>query len=483
MADATRQLPAPVQGRSGPASPVPFGLGRDKPHDYREALAAIWANRDRLRSAWAVLRHGVCDGCSLSSRGLKDDTLPGVHLCRKRLRGLAHHTRGPLLPVDLLHVERVRRIEDLPGLGRLPTPFVRRNGQRGFQRVTWELGLRTAGEVLGHATGVTVGADATLETAWSAKCLAELVGVPCAAAGLSSWSSAREQLRPARFETLLEADLVLLWGGRAERDQPMLLAWLEAAKHRGTRVVALGAGPLQVWVPSSARSALFGSQLVDDLVPATDPDALVAAVLAQRPDVQLEVDLAAAGVRPAEVAWLSRMFERARHPVSVCQRVPARLSELHGGRGGVVVLDPSSNAPGLHGLGLREGEAGNVGVRASATGDHRLYLDVELRRDMLDDTALTVLLPLQGLYEASGTLTSSELRARYSPRVLEPMAESGPAWRVLQELAREHDKAGWDALPWDDERALRAAIGDAVPAFAGLERLDREDDWHWLLEA
>ncbi len=481
MADATRQLPAPVQGQSGPASPVPFGWGRDKPHDYREAVAAIWANRDRLGSAWAVLRHGVCDGCSLSSRGLKDDTLPGVHLCRRRLRALAHHTRGPLLPVDLLHVERIRRVDDLAALGRLPTPFVRRNGERGFQRVSWEQGLRVAGEALREPSGVSVGANATLETAFAAQALADLLQVPCAGVGLEDWTAACDQVRPARFEALLHADLVLLWGGQVELDQPMLLAWLEAAKRQGTRVVALGAGPLQVWVPSSARSALFGSRLVDDLVPSSDLDALVGCVRAQLGDAP-EAPLAEAGVRPAEAAWLARLLERARFPVSVCQRVPAELAALHGGRGGVVVVDPASNAPGLHALGLRNGELGNVGVAASATGDRRLYLGEELRRDMLDDTELTVLLPLQGLYEAGGTLTSSELRARFSPQVLEPMAESGTPWRVLQELAREHDKAGWDALPWEDAGALREAIGAAAPAFAGLERLDREDDWHWLAE-
>jgi hypothetical protein len=46
----------------------------------------LWENRDNLPYARQILKYGVCDGCTLSTRGLHDDTIEGVHLCLPRLR-------------------------------------------------------------------------------------------------------------------------------------------------------------------------------------------------------------------------------------------------------------------------------------------------------------------------------------------------------------------------------------------------------------
>ena len=62
------------------ASLSPFGLGYQKPHHYLEMFRVFWENRDNLPYAWRILNHGVCDGCALGPRGLRDDTLDGVHL-------------------------------------------------------------------------------------------------------------------------------------------------------------------------------------------------------------------------------------------------------------------------------------------------------------------------------------------------------------------------------------------------------------------
>ena len=51
---------------------IPFGLFERKPRHYLEMLRIAWANRRRLRYAWRVLNHGVCDGCALGTAGLKD---------------------------------------------------------------------------------------------------------------------------------------------------------------------------------------------------------------------------------------------------------------------------------------------------------------------------------------------------------------------------------------------------------------------------
>jgi hypothetical protein len=52
---------------------VPFGIGFIKPHHYLEMACVVWENRKNLPYAWRILRHGVCDGCSLGPYGLRDN--------------------------------------------------------------------------------------------------------------------------------------------------------------------------------------------------------------------------------------------------------------------------------------------------------------------------------------------------------------------------------------------------------------------------
>src|SRR3954469_2687490 len=117
---------------------VPFGLlVRGKPRHYREMLRVLWENRGRLGYALAILRHGVCDGCSLGPRGLADDVIPGVHLCLTRLKLLRLNTMGPIPDGALADVEALRAMteEELRNLGRVPYPLIRRKGERGFSRI------------------------------------------------------------------------------------------------------------------------------------------------------------------------------------------------------------------------------------------------------------------------------------------------------------------------------------------------------------
>src|SRR5439155_27213127 len=59
---------------------IPFGPGRHpRPRPFLEMVKVAWENRDNLAYAWRILNHGVCDGCSLGPRGLRDDVISGVH--------------------------------------------------------------------------------------------------------------------------------------------------------------------------------------------------------------------------------------------------------------------------------------------------------------------------------------------------------------------------------------------------------------------
>src|SRR5918996_5081388 len=114
---------------------IPFGLvGQTKPRHYREMLGVLWENRTELPYAWNILKHGVCDGCSLGPYGLRDNVLDGVHLCMTRLKLLRLNTMGELDISAVKDVNRLRGLgqEKLRLLGRLPYPMIRRKGDRGF---------------------------------------------------------------------------------------------------------------------------------------------------------------------------------------------------------------------------------------------------------------------------------------------------------------------------------------------------------------
>src|SRR5262245_66586852 len=74
----------------------PFGWGQTKPHHFTDMARIAWRNRDALPYAWKVLTRGVCDGCALGTSGVRDWTVPGVHVCLVRLELLRLNTMGPL---------------------------------------------------------------------------------------------------------------------------------------------------------------------------------------------------------------------------------------------------------------------------------------------------------------------------------------------------------------------------------------------------
>ncbi len=91
---------------------LPFGPQRHPRHrPFTEMAQVLWENRDNLPYAWRILTRGVCDGCSLGPRGLRDDVISGVHLCMTRLKLLRLNTMGPI-PDE--------RLSDLAGLRALP---------------------------------------------------------------------------------------------------------------------------------------------------------------------------------------------------------------------------------------------------------------------------------------------------------------------------------------------------------------------------
>ena len=126
----------------------PNGLGQTKPNHYLEIAKAIWRNRDELPFAWRILTQGVCDGCALGTAGIHDFTLEGTHLCMVRLDLMRLNT-APALDVRKLEDATAlaqMKAEELRDLGRLPYPMIRRHGERGFTRITWDEAIAVIAE-------------------------------------------------------------------------------------------------------------------------------------------------------------------------------------------------------------------------------------------------------------------------------------------------------------------------------------------------
>src|SRR5436190_10513515 len=126
----------------------PNGIGEQKPHHYGAIAHTIWDNRRALPYATRILRKGVCDGCALGVAGFHDWTISGVHLCTTRLDLLKLNTAHAIDDAHLADVGALARRNgrELRELGRLAHPMVRRTGERGFTRVSWDEALDVIAE-------------------------------------------------------------------------------------------------------------------------------------------------------------------------------------------------------------------------------------------------------------------------------------------------------------------------------------------------
>ena len=234
-----------------------------------------------------MLTRGVCDGCALGVAGLHDWTIPGVHLCMTRLNLLRLNTVGALDPARLADVSALQKLNNaaLRELGRLPYPFVRRKGEKGFKRVSWEEVHARLGATLRHtdpqrlaffitARGVTnevyymaqkaarflgtnhVDNAARLCHAPSTAAMKQMVGVAASTCSYVDW---------------LDTNVIVFFGANPANDQPVTTKYLLQAKRRGARIIIvnpyLEPGLKRYWVPSDARSAVFGTDFADNWFP------------------------------------------------------------------------------------------------------------------------------------------------------------------------------------------------------------------------
>ena len=265
------------------AGRAPFGLGQQRPNNYAELGRAFSENRDQLGYAWRILNHGVCDGCALGTTGMRDWTLPEIHLCNVRLRLLRLNTMPALDPGVLSDVAGLRGKSgaELRQLGRLPHPMLRRAGEPGFSRLSWDDALDMIADRIRTAGPARAGFYLTSrgqpnENYYAAQKAVRAMGsnsIDNAARVCHSPSTfgLKEALGVAAttcsYTDWIGSDLVVFIGSNVANNQPVAMKYLYHAKKEGTRVAVVNTyrepGMERYWVPSNVESALFGTQVAD----------------------------------------------------------------------------------------------------------------------------------------------------------------------------------------------------------------------------
>ncbi|MBO3745137.1 FdhF/YdeP family oxidoreductase [Streptosporangiaceae bacterium NEAU-GS5] len=260
------------------ASWKPFGIGERKPNNYLELWKAFQSVKGNRRYAWRILTQGTCDGCALGTRGMRDWTMDEVHLCNIRLRLLQLNTM-PALDVSLLQdVGKLpKKSRDLRDLGRLAYPMIRRAGEPGFTRTTWEEALDTVAPRLnGRIAAYLTSRGMPNENYFAAQKSIRALGtnsIDNAARICHSPSTvALKQTIGAAATTCsytdwIGSDLIVFIGSNPANNQPVAMKYLYHAKKEGTRIAMVNAyrepGMERYWVPSNVESALFGTKITD----------------------------------------------------------------------------------------------------------------------------------------------------------------------------------------------------------------------------
>lgn len=274
------------------ASWKPLGMGEQRPNNYLELWKALRENSDQPGYAWRILNQGCCDGCALGTTGMKDWTLDGIHLCNIRLRLLRLNTMGPLDAAPLVDVRnlgvhnngtglRLPSSRDLRERGRLPHPMVRRTGDPGFTRISWDEALDLIAERFRQTTPDRTGFYLTSrgipnEVYYGAQKAVRALGtnsIDNAARLCHSPSTVGLKAglgvgaTTCSYSDWIESDLVVFFGSNIANNQPVATKYLHYAKKAGTKVVCVNTyeepGMERYWIPSIAESALFGTAITD----------------------------------------------------------------------------------------------------------------------------------------------------------------------------------------------------------------------------
>jgi molybdopterin-dependent oxidoreductase alpha subunit len=268
------------------ASWKPFGIGEQYPNNYWEVFRAAFENLDEFPYAWKILNEGVCDGCALGTTGMKDWTTDGIHVCNVRLRLLRLNTMPALNPALLEDVSQLqsKSSAELRDLGRLPYPMVRRRGDPGFRRVSWDEALQLIADRIRASGGGERGRTGFYLTSrgmpnenyYAAQKAVRAMGtnsIDNAARICHSPSTAGLKAAlgvgatTCSYKDWIGTDLLVFIGSNVANNQPVTVKYLHWAKKAGTKIVVINnyrePGMERYWVPSIVESALFGTKFAE----------------------------------------------------------------------------------------------------------------------------------------------------------------------------------------------------------------------------
>ncbi|HBE18156.1 MAG TPA: formate dehydrogenase [Cyanobacteria bacterium UBA11149] len=266
------------------ASWKPFGIGEEYPNNYWEVLRAIWVNRDNLPYSWDVLNQGVCDGCALGTTGMKDWTSEGIHVCNVRLRLLRMNTMPAFSPHLLTSITELKRKNsaELREMGRLPSPMMRKRGEKGFRRISWDEAMEIICDRIPISQpdrlGVYLTSRGTVnETYYVTQKAVRAIGTNnidnaariCHSPSTAGLKSALGiAATTCSYKDWIGTDLLVFIGSNVANNQPVTVKYLHWAKKAGTKIVVINTyrepGMERYWVPSIPESALFGTKFAED---------------------------------------------------------------------------------------------------------------------------------------------------------------------------------------------------------------------------
>jgi molybdopterin-dependent oxidoreductase alpha subunit len=267
------------------ADKLPLGLGKVKPHHFRDMAKIAYENKDQLAYAMRILTKGVCDGCALGVSGLHDQTLTGPHLCMTRLNVLRLNTMPAMDDRLLEDVEALRRLDStaLRKLGRIPYPLSRKPGENKFTRLSWDEALnRIAAKIRGvdpkQLAFYLTARGITNEVYYTGSKMARFLGTNnIDNAARICHSPSKTALKRSlgigasscSYKDWIGTDVLVFWGSSAATNQPVSTKYMYAAKKAGTKIVMINPyrepSMENYWIPSVPESAMFGTKLVSDV--------------------------------------------------------------------------------------------------------------------------------------------------------------------------------------------------------------------------
>ncbi|MDC3416983.1 FdhF/YdeP family oxidoreductase [Aquibacillus salsiterrae] len=275
------KMPAPEHW----VSPVPFGLGKVKPHHIRDTMKIVWENKDNLNYAKNILTKGVCDGCALGVSGLQDQTLKGPHVCTTRLNVLRLSTM-PAMDESIVHadIDELKKYssKELRQLGRIPYPLIRRKGEKKFSRISWDEAMDMIAAKMKTLKPRQYGfyltsRGITNESYYVAGKVSRFLGTNnIDNASRICHSPSKTALKRSvgigasscNYQDWIGTDVLLFWGSVASNSSPVSTKYMLAAKKKGTKIIVVNPykepAMDKYWIPSNAESALFGTKVADD---------------------------------------------------------------------------------------------------------------------------------------------------------------------------------------------------------------------------